>query len=565
VSTAPVDRVLAALAGRGSTPRRSGEGWAARCPAHDDSSPSLSVSVGAEGRVVLHCHAGCPPEAVVGVLGLSMADLFVSSSSGDGKGKRIVATYSYPDENGAVLFEVVRFEPKGFSQRRPDGRGGWIWKLGDTRRILYRLPELKAAVAEGQQVWIAEGEKDAEALIRAGVTATCAPQGAGKWSRVPNARTILAGADVVIVADKDKAGYAHAAEVAADLRGIASELVVVEAAEGNDAADHLAAGLGVEDFVVIDVEAELRQVGAEPAERNDATDTFFVDWAEFWAQDRRDADWIFEDVLARGRAHAFYAVRKTGKSLLLLFVGASLATGAQPIVVIYLDFEMTEADIYERLGDMGFGPDSDLSRLRYALLPSLPPLDEPEGAKALLEQLDAVQAEFPDHHVVVIIDTTGRAVAGDENSADTIRNFYRWTGLALKRRGVTWARADHAGKDPTKGQRGSSAKGDDVDVIWKVTRSDDGFVLQREAARMSWVPEKVAFRQHDGPLRFEPVGSAWPAGTKEVAELLDWLDVAATAGYRKAAEALRNAGQGRSTDLVRAAQRWRAGRLEVAS
>ena len=51
---------------------------------------------------------------------------------------RIVKTYGYCDENGTLLFQVVRFEPKGFRQRRPDGYGGWIWKLQDTRRVPYR-------------------------------------------------------------------------------------------------------------------------------------------------------------------------------------------------------------------------------------------------------------------------------------------------------------------------------------------------------------------------------------------------------------------------------------------
>ncbi len=76
----------------------------------------------------------------------------------------------------------------------------------------------------------------------------------------------------------------------------------------------------------------------------------------------------------------------------------------------------------------------------------MPALDLPEGGRALGDLLDAVQVEYPDHHPVVIIDTTGRAVQGDENSADTIRSFYRWTGLGLKQRGATWARLDHAGQ-----------------------------------------------------------------------------------------------------------------------
>lgn len=201
------------------------------------------------------------------------------------------------------------------------------------------------------------------------------------------------------------------------------------------------------------------------------TERFFIDWPSFWAKDRRDADWLYEDVLARGRGHSIFAGHKVGKSLLTLAIVVQLVV--RGIVVIYLDYEMGEDDLYDRLGDMGYGPDTDLSRLHYALLPSLPPLDEPEGAKALFARVDAVAAAYAGVDVAVIIDTTGRAVAGEENSADTFRNFYRWTGLGLKQRGVTWARLDHAGKDAAKGQRGSSGKGDDVDVVWRLNRTDN--------------------------------------------------------------------------------------------
>ena len=158
MTTLPIDRVLDALGEHGLNPRRSGDGWSARCPAHDDRQPSLSVSVGAGDKVVLHCHADCRIDDIVAALGLDLADLF-PSSNGD-QSARIVATYPYTDEAGTVLYEAVRFSPKAFRQRRPDGRGGWIWNLAGTRHVLYRLPELVAAVTAGHQVWVAEGEKD---------------------------------------------------------------------------------------------------------------------------------------------------------------------------------------------------------------------------------------------------------------------------------------------------------------------------------------------------------------------------------------------------------------------
>ena len=56
--------------------RRTATGWIARCPAHDDRRPSLAISEGRDGRILIRCHAGCPVEAIVSALGLYLHDLF---------------------------------------------------------------------------------------------------------------------------------------------------------------------------------------------------------------------------------------------------------------------------------------------------------------------------------------------------------------------------------------------------------------------------------------------------------------------------------------------------------
>jgi hypothetical protein len=224
--------------------KRAGDGWMARCPAHEDGTPSLSITEGDDGRVLLKCHAGCATEEIVSALGLSLSDLFEKTRDGT---SRIVETYDYVDEQGALLFQVVRKEPKSFPQRRPDGRGGWIWKLGRTRRVLYRLPAVLEAVAAGKTIYVVEGEKDVHALEVAGHVATCNPMGEGKWRAQYG--TPLRGANVIVVQDKDDVGRKHAAEVVEALQGIAATVQLVESLEGKDAADHLAAGHTVDEFV----------------------------------------------------------------------------------------------------------------------------------------------------------------------------------------------------------------------------------------------------------------------------------------------------------------------------
>lgn len=91
-----------------------------------------------------------------------------------------------------------------------------------------------------------------------------------------------------------------------------------------------------------------------------------------------------------------------------------------------------------------------------------------------------------DAHMLVL-DTMARVVNGDENDADTYRGFYAHSGVRLKRLGVALLRLDHAGKDPGRGQRGSSGKNDDVDVVFRLDHAEDQVVLSWTHSRVSWV------------------------------------------------------------------------------
>lgn len=245
MNASPIDLVLSKLEGvkRVSGGRFAKDGYMARCPAHDDRTASLSLSEGEGGRVLLKCQAGCQTPDIVAAISMTMADLF--ADKGNGK-REIVATYDYTDEAGKLLFQVVRFAGKDFRQRRKVN-GEWVWKLGDCRRVLYRLPDVIKAVEAGAIIRIVEGEKDADRLHDLGLPATCNPGGAGKWKSEYCEN--LRGAHVVIVADKDEPGRKHAFDVAAQLAGIAADLRIVEAAQGKDVSDHLAAGFTVSELV----------------------------------------------------------------------------------------------------------------------------------------------------------------------------------------------------------------------------------------------------------------------------------------------------------------------------
>jgi len=148
------------------------------------------------------------------------------------QGKRIDKTYDYTDEQGELLFQAIRYAPKAFRQRRPDGAGDYIWNLKDTRRVLYKLPEL---IKGEDPVFICEGEKDVDNLREWGLTATCCPMGAEKWkSQEKEYNHYLKGRSVVIIPDNDEEGERHLDQVASSLQGTARNINVLRLPGAND-------------------------------------------------------------------------------------------------------------------------------------------------------------------------------------------------------------------------------------------------------------------------------------------------------------------------------------------
>jgi hypothetical protein len=294
-----------------------------------------------------------------------------------------------------------------------------------------------------------------------------------------------------------------------------------------------------------------------------------IDWSTFWDSDVDEPErWLLEPVWAAGRGHALYAAAKSGKSYVALYLAVCIAIGrdlygrpAERAGVLYVDAEMALDDVRERLEAFGLGPSTDLSHLHYLSLPTIPPLDTPHGSRELVERAVAVGARH------VIFDTMARVVVGGENDSDTYRAFYRHTGHALKRAGIGYTRLDHAGKDLERGQRGSSGKADDVDVVTLLERLDDGVRLKATHRRMSWMPEKVDLTvsedDEDGTVTIRLAdGPSWPAGTAACAQVLDELGMPIDLSARAALRAYRDAGHRGTDALIRAAVRYRRERRE---
>lgn len=280
--------------------------------------------------------------------------------------------------------------------------------------------------------------------------------------------------------------------------------------------------------------------------------TGVVDWSSFWSEPRGEQEWIIPELVAKGRASVLYAKAKQGKSTIALAAVAAIATGRLVFGVhpsprrrvLYLDYEMTRDDLRDRLEELGYDETADLSHLHYALLPSLRPLDTPEGAAQLVALARHYDAEL------VVIDTFGRAVDGPEDKSDTVRAYFRYTGAALKRAGIASLRADHAGKDLKLGQRGSSGKDDDVDLVWELTRGAGGVVnIKQTRSRITWAKERIQLRrvERNGIVEYVDTSAAEvEPDVLEVVRLLDALELPNNATNTQAREALKANGTGRS-------------------
>ena len=471
--------VLEALRARGPLKKLASGGWMANCPAHEDAKASLKVDIGADGRALLKCHAGCSTDEIVAALGLTTADLFLRRNGNEAR--REVAVYKYADESGRHLYDVVRFTGKEFRQRRPDGS----WGLGGARRVLYRLPDVLAAIRDGSPVYVVEGEKDADAINAipdGSAVATTNPMGAGKWR--PDYSESLRGGNVTIVQDKDEPGRRHAREVAGALKDIAASVRIVEAKQGKDAADHLAAGLTLDQLV--------------PAGPKKRALVKALDLLALLTGPVEPVPWVIEPLLARGEAVVVAGESGIGKSWMTADLALSLAGGTPflgslqvsggPYRVMVVDLENSMPLIRWRMRKLVIGKNLKASEagslpIAYHCQPSLS-MSDVEDRDALFAAVESFRPDW------VIVDSLVRCHRGDENSNSDMRDVFGHLGR-LKDYGAGYLVTHHLRK-PTKGDpsddvryriRGASDVLAAVDEAWGLQQKDDGFVLIHEKTR----------------------------------------------------------------------------------
>ncbi len=420
----------------------------------------------------------------------------------------IEATYDYCDQAGNLAYQVVRRHGKKFAQRRPDGRGGWLWGLGGAIPLPFQLPKVIAA----DFVAVCEGERDCLTLTREGVTATCNNGGAGNFKA--ELATWFQGKRVAIFYDNDDPGRQHALKVASILKGNAASIRIVELPglpEKGDVSDFLAAGGTIDQIRGRYAKAQdwtpEWQFSSEIPDPNDRYVRSLKD--ELEAAGSLDSFWDFRysagvptpwekltlalrGGMRRGEVYMLGANQGSGKTSMALQF-ASRALRAR-MGVIYFSMEMGWRDIFHRLISMEARVDllefehfqreggniSDMvQRLQlstsefaqYPLLVSTKPRVTPEY---LLKETDRLKKRQPVHLVIVdhmqLMGASG-SIRGDYEKFTAISRVMKETAreadlpVLLVSQTTRQNSADHRQELEVSDLRGSGALEEDAAVV----------------------------------------------------------------------------------------------------
>jgi RecA-family ATPase len=357
---------------------------------------------------------------------------------------RLIATHDYTDANGVLLYQVLKYEPKDYLQRRPDGNGGWIWDR-QGRRVLFRLPELLKY--PDATVFFTEGEKDAERVATLGHCATTLAS--GTWTS--ECAQALAGRDVWILEDNDDKGRKRAQEAVEALNGTAKSIRVVRLPglpERGDVSDWLDAGHSSDELIEACTAAAPWKAGASVEKSNGAQPQQEpekpppLQWANTSGWDHEpcpDRDWAVLERIPLRQVTLFSGEGAIGKSITELMLSVAhvttkdwLGSLPEPGGAFYLGGEDDEKEIRIRLTAIAahYGTTFDELKASGFRFKSLSGEDAILGAPdrngiikptALYDQLYEEAGDLKPKHIG--IDTSADVFAGSEIDRSQVRQF----------------------------------------------------------------------------------------------------------------------------------------------
>ena len=400
--------------------------------------------------------------------------------------------YEYYNADGELGYQILRYEPKTFRQRRPDGKGGWLNSVKDVEPLPYNLMGIMQN--PDAPIFIVEGEKAADALIKIGFVATTNSGGAGNFK--PELADYFDGRNVVILPDNDNAGEAHADKVKRTLWGRASKIKVVSLsglppkgdvvdwlAQGNDAAtlgEAVAKASAVTEQDIHNPDPEL--VEEIVADADGAEIVPFEVMTTNQLKAMPPVTWAVDGLVTLHGFTVMYGAPASGKSFLAIDMALSIANG-----LAWQNRAVRRGSVLfiagEGVGGLGkrvkaweaWHGKHDTANL-YVLPTAVNFRDEADIAR-LKMTIDSIGEQF----TMVVVDTVARALlGGEENSATDMGLFVDACDQIKAHIGSALLAVHHAGKDSAKGMRGSSSLLGGVDAAMSITNFDGIVTLKVE-------------------------------------------------------------------------------------
>jgi hypothetical protein len=429
-------------------------------------------------------------------------------TSADSAPRKIARTYDYTDEAGSLIYQVVRYEPKEFRQRRPDGKGGWIWSIKDIQPLFYRLPEVLEALAEERPVFITEGEKDADTLWEWGVPATTNSGGAKHWGRQD--LSIFKDADIIVALDNDDAGRARASVIGESLKTIVKRIRVLDfanvwarAPKGADVTDWRDHASGT-------VEQLYEIAKALPDWKPVSTHSKFgrIRWQDQEQPNLVEYEWWIKGLIPKRETIAVVGATQTGKSFETFNLGMHIARGidyrgcrTKQGLVIYCAMEGGKG-FRDRLRGYRMQHGLPLEGIPFEVLTRRADLfSNDTDLKELIIEIKAIAAEHIHPLAVVVIDTYSAATPGlKENTSEDISRV-RQRVVAIQDAcncGVLFVDHTNAVGDKVRGHTSKTADIEtQLDVAW-VTRRDGRDLVPVLDQNKRKIRRLTVFKQREG-------------------------------------------------------------------
>lgn len=506
--------------------KRNGSGWKARCPAHDDRNPSLSINADADGRPLLHCHAGCSQEAVIEALrgqGIwpERAEAALDQPTGQPEGESPPpasypgrgpprARWIYRDRSGRPVMAVYRFE-------RPDGKdilpmhwdgSRWVTRAHPKPRPLYNLdqllayPESPAIVTEGERAATAASKLAPDWIA---TTSQGGSKAAGQTDWSP-----LRGRRVVVWPDADEPGQSYAREAASEARRAgAGSVTVMDPFElrefppsGWDAADALHEGI-LPRFV-----AEAIDRAHEPETQSPSRRFQLIKASDLKV---REPQWLIRGLLEKDSLATLFGDPATYKSFLAIDWACCVASArdfrnhkiACQGPVIYLAGE-GQNGLARRLKAWCIRQNESIDDLDLYLSNGPAALCDAASAAEVTEAVDDT-AQATGSPVLVVVDTLARNFGpGDENSTEDMAAVIGALDRLRADHGCTVLLIHHTGHHDKSRARGAMALKGALDAEYRVDKDELGTV-RLEATKMKEAPdpEPLAFKPRKVELGFQ--------------------------------------------------------------